>query len=132
MRYPVTATSSVDAVHMRLICEEETAVAERLVGTDGAVVSAAEQDCESAGLLAKVPQAFVSVHVRVCVPPEQILHAVQVQLSVQDGGAAPMYSSAPISHAPDLAWPSISVENGTNALPNKSVPVFRASFSTDD
>jgi len=40
--YPVTAVLSVLAVHARFTCDDETAVAERLVGTDGAVVS---DDC---------------------------------------------------------------------------------------
>ena len=39
IRYPVTPTASVDAFQERLIWEEETAVAERPVGTVGAVVS---------------------------------------------------------------------------------------------
>ena len=37
--YPVTPTLSVEAVHERLIWDEETAEAERLVGMEGAVVS---------------------------------------------------------------------------------------------
>jgi hypothetical protein len=37
--YPVTPTLSVDALHVRPICEEETAVAVNPVGTDGGVVS---------------------------------------------------------------------------------------------
>ena len=39
MRYPVTPIASVEADQDRLIPEEDTAVAERLVGTVGAVVS---------------------------------------------------------------------------------------------
>ena len=39
--YPVTPTLSVEAVHDRLICDEEIAVAERLVGGVGMVVSEA-------------------------------------------------------------------------------------------
>jgi hypothetical protein len=41
-RYPVTPALSVDAVQERLIWEEEIAVAERPVGTEGGVVSAVE------------------------------------------------------------------------------------------
>jgi hypothetical protein len=37
--YPVTPTLSVDAVHERLIWEEEVGVAVRLAGTDGGVTS---------------------------------------------------------------------------------------------
>src|SRR3989344_3961283 len=37
--YPVTPTLSVEAVHARLICDEETAIAESPVGIEGAVVS---------------------------------------------------------------------------------------------
>jgi hypothetical protein len=37
--YPVTPTLSVDAFQVRSICDEETAVATRLVGTEGGVVS---------------------------------------------------------------------------------------------
>jgi hypothetical protein len=37
--YPVTPTSSVAAVQVRFICDEETAEAARPVGVDGAVVS---------------------------------------------------------------------------------------------
>ncbi|OGF82541.1 hypothetical protein A2924_02065 [Candidatus Giovannonibacteria bacterium RIFCSPLOWO2_01_FULL_44_16] len=37
--YPATPTLSVEAVHERLICEEDTAVAIRPVGMDGAIVS---------------------------------------------------------------------------------------------
>ncbi len=40
-KYPVTATLSVDAVHARLIRVAEAAVAVKLPGTVGAVVSAA-------------------------------------------------------------------------------------------
>ena len=36
----MTPTASVDAVQERLICEEENAVAVRLIGVVGAVVSA--------------------------------------------------------------------------------------------
>lgn len=39
MRYPVTPTASVEALQERLMADEETAEAERLVGTVGAVVS---------------------------------------------------------------------------------------------
>ncbi len=39
--YPATPTLSVEAVQERLISEEDTAVAERLVGVLGAWVSAA-------------------------------------------------------------------------------------------
>jgi hypothetical protein len=39
MRYPVTAILSVDAVHVRLICELEIAVADSPVGTDGGIRS---------------------------------------------------------------------------------------------
>ena len=37
--YPVTPTLSVDAFHVRFICDVDTAVAVRLPGTLGAVVS---------------------------------------------------------------------------------------------
>ncbi len=37
--YPVTRTSSVEAVQERLIWNEETTVADRLVGVEGDVVS---------------------------------------------------------------------------------------------
>ena len=37
--YPATPTLSVDAVHVRLICEDEIAVAVSPVGTVGACVS---------------------------------------------------------------------------------------------
>ena len=37
--YPVTPTLSVEAVQLKLICDEEMAVAVRLVGVEGAVVS---------------------------------------------------------------------------------------------
>ncbi len=37
--YPATPTLSVEAVHERLICEDEADVAVRPVGVDGAVVS---------------------------------------------------------------------------------------------
>jgi hypothetical protein len=39
MLYPVTATLSVEASHVRSICEDETAVAMRFCGTLGASVS---------------------------------------------------------------------------------------------
>ena len=89
MRYPVIATLSVDAVHVRLICEEETAVAVNPVGTVGTVVSVTAHNCESAGLFVVVPQALASVQVRVCVVLEQADHAVQIQDSTQAGVAAP-------------------------------------------
>ena len=37
--YPATPTLSVEAVHVRLICVEETATAATFVGTDGGIVS---------------------------------------------------------------------------------------------
>jgi len=37
--YPVTPTLSVEAVHVRLICEVDAAVAVRFVGAVGGVVS---------------------------------------------------------------------------------------------
>jgi hypothetical protein len=37
--YPTTPTSSVDAVQVRLICDDEATLAARLLGVDGGVVS---------------------------------------------------------------------------------------------
>ena len=51
----MTPTLSVDAVQLRLICDEETADAERLVGVDGAVVSEGEVTVMVALVLAVPP-----------------------------------------------------------------------------
>jgi hypothetical protein len=44
--YPATPTLSVDAVQARLICEEEAAVATKLAGAVGGVVSAGGKEDE--------------------------------------------------------------------------------------
>ena len=41
-----------------------------------------KHDCVTAGLPVLTPQLFVSVHVRLCCPPLQALHAVHDQLGV--------------------------------------------------
>lgn len=60
---------SVDAVHMRLICEDETAVAERLAGVEGAELSGTAVTVIVTDTGALVPPAPVQVmlYVRVAV-----------------------------------------------------------------
>jgi hypothetical protein len=61
--YPVTPTLSVDAVHERLICEDDTAVAVNPVGTVGACVSVTV----TVAVAVTVPTLFVAVSVYVVV-----------------------------------------------------------------
>jgi hypothetical protein len=51
---------SVDAVQAKLICEEETAVAAKPVGTVGGVVSTTAFTVSVAALLVTVPAVFVT------------------------------------------------------------------------
>ena len=82
---------SVDAVHDRLICDEETAVAERLVGVEGAVVSPVAVTVMVTLLLVVPPvpvqeRMYVPVVVRlvnVC-EPDVALVPVQLPDAVQE------------------------------------------------
>ena len=73
MRYPVTPTLSVEAVQDKLIWEDDAAEAERLVGTEGGVVSVDGGSelftvTEIAEEVAVFPAASRARAVRVCEP----------------------------------------------------------------
>ena len=70
----MTPTLSVEAVHDRLICEEEIAVAVKLVGTDGGVVSARLLTVTvTPALVVLFPAASLAIAFSVC---EALLAAV--------------------------------------------------------
>jgi hypothetical protein len=70
MLYPVTPTLSVEAFQVRLICEEETALATRLVGTVGGVVSGVVLFTVTVtlALVAELCEVSVAIARSVCVP----------------------------------------------------------------
>ena len=54
-----------------------------------------KHDCDTAGLVVVVPHELASVQVLVCVLPEQVVHALHVQLSTQA-----MHAHVVVLHVP--------------------------------
>jgi hypothetical protein len=115
---------SVDAVHVRLTCDEDTAVAKRFVGVVGMVVSGVGVVFDTVTVILPdvvvFPAASRAVAVRVCVP----FPAVVVVHDIEYGDAvssAPRFAPSSLNWTPDTPILSDAVAD-TAIIPETVAP----------